>query len=108
MRASTPATPREASLERIINETLQGAATVRDRRRLAGSSSGDDADRPADGLDGGPLLGVQAVEDPRSVHAATLVRGAVGFVSTSRQKRAGLVITLLPSDPFAILATEFS
>jgi hypothetical protein len=41
---------------------------VRDRRRLAGACPGEDADRPAHGLRGLPLLGVQPAEDELLVH----------------------------------------
>src|SRR5204862_2734146 len=51
----------------------------RDRRRLARPGAGENADRPANRLDGPPLLVVQAREDALRVHPATVAGRSDGI-----------------------------
>jgi hypothetical protein len=51
----------------------------RDRRRLAGSGAGKDADGTAYSLDGSSLLDVQTGEDPVRVHRERLGDAPAGF-----------------------------
>src|ERR671937_330363 len=62
----------------------------RDRRRLAGTRAGEDADRSAHRLDRAALVGIQPVENMRGVHASTLERGCDNAVTASCEKPKGV------------------
>ena len=97
MDARTPVTPSASSRARISPAALSVKVTARissDRNApvatwfatrcvivvvLPGARAGEDADRPANRLDGAALLGVQPVENRLLGHRATLLGAAAGL-----------------------------